>query len=181
MKRAMSMTITRKQFLGSMLGVLGGLVAVGGCSTGEPLEASGGGRGLGGKADGDDDMLPDGGIDDDAGSQDAGDGGASDAGGHDGSITNDAGPAITPDAPPAMTCGSTLIDIDSNHGHVLIVSAADVAAGIAKSYNIKGTSGHAHTVTITAAMFATLKATGTLMTSSTENSFHTHDITVTCA
>jgi hypothetical protein len=178
MKRAMSMTMTRKQFLGSMLGVFGGLAALTGCSTSE-LVNEGGGRGLGGKAD-DNNESPDGGIDLVDGDA-ANDGGAaSDAGAPDGSLATDGGTAITPDSPPAMTCASTSIDIDSNHGHVLIVSSADVAAGIAKSYNIKGASGHSHTVTISAAMFATLKATGTLVTSSTENSFHTHDITVTC-
>jgi len=34
----------------------------------------------------------------------------------------------------------TNISIDNNHGHVLTVSAADVNAGVSKTYNIQGSA-----------------------------------------
>ncbi len=172
--------MTRKQFFRSMLGVVGGVVglaALGGCTTTEGLNG-GGGAGGGGKADHDE--RPDSGSEPltDAGvTDDASDGSLPT---NDGSLaSSDAGTGPTPDAATA-TCTPS-IEIDSNHGHAMTVSAADVAAGIAKSYNIKGASGHAHAVTVTAAMFATLRSAGTVIAASTEVSFHTHDVTINCA
>ena len=85
-----------------------------------------------------------------------------------------------PDAPPAMACTTATASIGANHGHALVVSQAEVAAGVEKSYNIQGSSGHAHTVVVTAAMFATLKASRMVQTTSSTGSSHTHSITVTC-
>lgn len=71
--------------------------------------------------------------------------------------------------------------IAANHGHVLVVTAADAAAAADKTYDIMGTASHTHSVTITAAMFAVLE-TGTLITTtSTTTSGHSHGITVMCA
>ncbi len=77
----------------------------------------------------------------------------------------------------------TTVTIGSNHGHVLMVSASDVAAGADKTYDITGSSDHAHMVTITAAQFATLQsnANGSLMVTSTSGGGHTHSVTVLCA
>lgn len=82
-------------------------------------------------------------------------------------------------APPAPTCTPSSV-IGTNHGHVLVVSSDDVRAGVEKSYDVTGTSSHAHTVTVTAAMFAQLASHQTVMTSATGGS-HTHDVTITCA
>jgi hypothetical protein len=71
--------------------------------------------------------------------------------------------------------------IGSNHGHVLTVSQADVAAAAAKTYSIQGTSAHDHMVTVSAASFATLKAGGTLNLTSTTVSSHSHTVTIVCA
>jgi hypothetical protein len=70
--------------------------------------------------------------------------------------------------------------ISTNHGHVLSVSQADVAAGMAKTYNIQGTSVHDHTVTISAASFATLRTSGSLQLTSSTASAHSHGITIVC-
>ena len=77
----------------------------------------------------------------------------------------------------------TTTTIEGNHGHVLVVTAADVTAGADKTYDITGTAGHTHMVTITAADFAKLQsnANGTVMEISTLTDAHTHDITVICA
>lgn len=62
-----------------------------------------------------------------------------------------------------------------------MVSAADITAGIDKTYDIKGGSTHAHAVMITAAMFTMLKAGMAIMVTSTVGGAHTHPVTITCA
>jgi hypothetical protein len=79
-----------------------------------------------------------------------------------------------------QTCGMTSATIGTNHGHAITVPAADVAAGVEKTYPIQGTSMHPHTVRLTAANFATLKQTGTLTVSSS-NDGHAHSVTITCS
>jgi hypothetical protein len=71
--------------------------------------------------------------------------------------------------------------IASNHGHTLTVSLADVAAGTMKVYDIQGTSGHTHSVTVSAGSFATLRAGNVLQLTSTNGGGHTHGITLVCA
>ena len=71
--------------------------------------------------------------------------------------------------------------IGSNHGHSIEVSAADANAGVEKTYPIQGTSMHPHTVTLTAADFATLRQTGTVTVMSSMDANHRHNVTVTCA
>jgi hypothetical protein len=77
-----------------------------------------------------------------------------------------------------VTCKAPVIS--ANHGHKLTVSAADVAAHVKKTYSIKGTSGHDHLVTITAAQFAQLGAGHAITLVSTNVAGHTHSVTVTC-
>jgi hypothetical protein len=45
-----------------------------------------------------------------------------------------------------------------NHGHVLAVTPADVMAAVTKTYDINGTSGHPHEVTLSADDFKKLRA-----------------------
>jgi len=78
-----------------------------------------------------------------------------------------------------VTCGSPVIS--NNHGHALDLPPADVAAGVEKTYSIKGASNHPHDVTITAAQFATLAAGGTVTVASTVVGGHAHQVTVTCS
>ena len=81
----------------------------------------------------------------------------------------------------AMNGTTTMIA--SNHGHVIVVTAADVTSGADKTYDIMGTADHTHSVTITAADFAKLQsnANGTVMEVSTVGNAHMHEITVICA
>ena len=76
-----------------------------------------------------------------------------------------------------VTCRPPVIS--ANHGHSLVVSPADVAAGVAKTYSIQGAAGHDHLVTITAAQFARLGAGQTITIPSTNGAGHTHSVTVT--
>lgn len=76
----------------------------------------------------------------------------------------------------------TSATIGSNHGHTIMVTASDVAGGADKTYDITGSGDHSHSVTITAAQFATLQSNsnGSIMVTSTLTG-HTHSITVLCA
>ena len=89
-------------------------------------------------------------------------------------------PVIQPDA-PAVTCASTTAAITANHGHTILVSATDITAGVDKTYDIRGTSGHTHSVVVSAAMFTMLKAGMAIMVTSTVGGAHTHAVTITCA
>jgi hypothetical protein len=84
-------------------------------------------------------------------------------------------------APAACGHGATARAISENHGHSLTVSAADAAAGVAKSYSIAGSAGHDHTITISAANFVSLKAGQSIVVNSSSTFAHTHAVTVTCA
>jgi hypothetical protein len=87
--------------------------------------------------------------------------------------------AGTPDAAP-MNCATTAAAIADNHGHAITVSIADVNAGVDKTYQIQGASGHPHTVMIKAADFAKLKTMFTVTVVSSLDANHTHTVTVTC-
>ena len=75
----------------------------------------------------------------------------------------------------------TSISIGSNHGHTLTVSKADVQAGAEKTYSIQGSSGHNHTVTLTAANFTSLQGNSAITITSSNDDSHTHSVQVTCA
>lgn len=122
------MTLTRKQFLSSMLGIAAGATLFA-CSSGD-----------------------DGGGDDDG--------------------SNQQGNCVA---------NGTTVSIASNHGHSLTVSQAEVTAAVDKTYDIKGTSGHSHSVTITAALFAMLKANTAISITSGSGDGHTHQVSIGCA
>jgi len=92
---------------------------------------------------------------------------------------DDGGGGATPDAPAAV-CTTPTAAIQGNHGHTLTVSLADVTAGVDKTYDITGTSAHAHSVTVTAADFTMIKAGTTRMVVSTSGGGHTHPVNVMC-
>jgi hypothetical protein len=76
--------------------------------------------------------------------------------------------------------GSAAVVIGSNHGHQLVVSAADVAAGVAKTYDIAGSSPHSHQITLSSVDFQDLKSRKEVLVESTPTD-HTHPVTVRCA
>jgi hypothetical protein len=89
---------------------------------------------------------------------------------------------------PSGNCaanGSNSI-ISQNTGHLLIVTKADIAAGVDKTYDIRGTdTTHTHSVTLTAAdMMAlqkNLQATETSTVSAAPSGApHSHSIQVVC-
>jgi hypothetical protein len=83
---------------------------------------------------------------------------------------------------PNCTEFGTAVDISANHGHVLVVSKADVMARSEKVYDIRGTAAHTHSVTITAAQFQALELNMTdAMSVTTVVDAHTHTVVVMCA
>jgi len=90
-------------------------------------------------------------------------------------------PGALPDAPAMSTCAGTIATIGTNHGHSITVTAADITAGVDKTYDIKGGSAHPHSVVISAAMFTMLKAGMSIMVASTVGGGHTHSVMVTCS
>jgi hypothetical protein len=82
-------------------------------------------------------------------------------------------------AAPTPVCNPAPV-FSANHGHLLNATAADVTAGVDKTYDVTGIANHAHTLTITAAMFAQLQA-GTAVTAIATGSGHTHTVQISCA
>lgn len=91
---------------------------------------------------------------------------------------------VTP-TPPAVSTGNcnngATGAIGTNHGHSLAVSAADVQAGVQKTYTIQGTSGHDHNITLSVANFTTLSTGTSVSVNSTAGGGHTHSVNVVCA
>ncbi len=99
------------------------------------------------------------------------------------STSDDSEPAAAPPQSTGANCGTngTSSAIGTNHGHNLVVSAADVSAGVDKTYNIQGSSAHMHSVTVSAAQFASLQNNQQITATSSSDSGHTHSITISCA
>jgi hypothetical protein len=95
--------------------------------------------------------------------------------------------APTPAPPPpagGLSCGATAIS--DNHGHALLIPAADVDSMVSIMYSIAGGAGHNHTVTLTAAQLAQIKAKTAVTVQSTFGGDiyfvnHNHSVTVNCA
>jgi hypothetical protein len=92
-------------------------------------------------------------------------------------------PAPTPAPPPpaGLSCGATAIS--NNHGHALVIPAADVDSMVALTYGIRGTGDHEHLITLTPAQLAQIKGTTAVTVTSSQGSgdLHTHLVTVNCA
>jgi hypothetical protein len=90
---------------------------------------------------------------------------------------------VTKDPPKPAACGNgaRASAISANHGHSLVVPKADVTKAAPKTYSIKGTSGHPHTVALTAAHFAQLASGKSVVVTSSNDAAHTHQVTISCA
>lgn len=71
--------------------------------------------------------------------------------------------------------------ISQNHGHTLMISKADIEAGMSKTYSIQGSSNHDHQITLTADDFAMIAAGAEITLTSTNVDQHTHEVTLRCA
>ncbi len=75
----------------------------------------------------------------------------------------------------------TTVTIAANHGHVMLVDKTEVAAAVAKSYDIMGTADHTHSVMVSAANFGQLSTNHSITVQSSVTNAHQHSITVVCA
>lgn len=75
------------------------------------------------------------------------------------------------------SCGGI---VDDNHGHTISVPRADVTAGTPQSYEIRGSAGHSHTVSVSAAQFTILGDVGMVILTSANTNGHTHQVTINC-
>jgi hypothetical protein len=83
-------------------------------------------------------------------------------------------PAPTP-APLADVNGS----VSANHGHVAVVTSAQITSANALSLNIQGTATHPHTVELSQAELGSLRSRTTVAKDSTTNNNHMHTVTFT--
>ena len=87
---------------------------------------------------------------------------------------------------PTTGCGASGAEISNNHGHLLSIPSTDLSSTTDKSYSIMGTATHDHTVTLTAAQLAALKAGQVVTVTSTVTDApvygsHSHNLTISCA
>jgi hypothetical protein len=91
----------------------------------------------------------------------------------------DGSPAPAP--PPPAAGGGCTATILANHGHVLVIPAADLDSTTGKTYDIRGSADHTHGVTFSAAQLAQLKAGQAVSVTTSSTLAHTHTISETCA
>jgi hypothetical protein len=91
------------------------------------------------------------------------------------------GDDVSSDAGVSCTENGANADFTQNHGHVLVISVADIAAGVERTYDIMGTSLHTHSVTITSEQFAMLQTNRSITAMTTVTSSHSHSVVVLCA
>src|SRR3989304_4488995 len=63
-------------------------------------------------------------------------------------------------APTPLGAGDKAGAVDANHGHTAVIPSGQLTAGGALSLNIRGTSDHPHTVTLTATDMTTIAGNG---------------------
>lgn len=84
----------------------------------------------------------------------------------------------TPSSTPTDVNG----DVSANHGHVAVITAAQINAGTGiVALDIHGTATHTHTLSISQADLTALKNKQTVSTVSTTDSAHSHTVTFTPA
>jgi len=85
------------------------------------------------------------------------------------------GSPTTGTPPPAA--GDKVGSISANHGHTAVITAARLAQGGDLSLDIRGTSGHTHTVMLSGAELVQIAGGTRITKTSTNDDGHTHDVT----
>jgi len=84
-------------------------------------------------------------------------------------------PSPTPTQAPSDVNGN----ISANHGHIAVITGAQITAANAISLNIQGNATHPHTVDISQADLRSLLNKQAVSHESTNNSGHSHTVTFT--
>jgi hypothetical protein len=90
-----------------------------------------------------------------------------------------AAPTVTPAAAPVVPLADVTGVVAANHGHVAVITGAQITAGGALSLDIRGTAAHTHTVSISQTDLASLKNKQAITTQSSTDSSHSHSVTFT--
>ena len=91
------------------------------------------------------------------------------------------GPDASPSTPSTSRAYERVVArVGTNHGHVFTVSLADVIAGAARTYDLTGTAGHEHSVTLDPAVFERLRA-GEIVRLPSSRDGHLHRLLVKLA
>ena len=171
----MKSKLTRKQFFETSLVLASATVGLAALTSCSDDDGDGGAAGTGGTS-GQGGSGGKGGTGGSSGTGTGGSGGSA-TGGSSGTSTGTGGSSAG-----VTSCDASLA-MTLNHTHTLAVPAADVAAGVEKTYTTGpgGDPAHMHMVTVTAAEFATLAGGGTVTHESAVELSHTHTVTIMCA
>ena len=101
----------------------------------------------------------------------------SSCGGSSGSPTSNPTPTPNPSPTPTPSGGDKSGSISGNHGHVAVITAAELTAGGAINLDIAGTAGHTHTVSLSAAEVTQISTGTRVSKASTTNDAHSHTVT----
>lgn len=85
----------------------------------------------------------------------------------------------TPPPPPPPATNCTGLTFSANHGHILVIPAADMTSTVTKTYSVQGTSDHNHQVTLSPGQIAQLRAGGMISVSTTFDG-HMHTMSGGC-
>jgi hypothetical protein len=70
--------------------------------------------------------------------------------------------------------------ISGNHGHSMIVTAAEINSPMDREYDITGGADHTHTAMVTASQYETLVTNSPVQVTSTVFAGHSHTISIRC-
>ena len=99
----------------------------------------------------------------------------SSCGGSDTPTSNPTPPSPTPT--PTASSGDKSGTISGNHGHVAVITGAQLTTGGAISLDIQGQATHTHTVSLTAAEVTQISQGMQVAKASTTNDGHSHTVT----
>jgi hypothetical protein len=99
----------------------------------------------------------------------------SSCGGSDTPTSNPTPPSPTPT--PTPSSGDKSGTISGNHGHVAVITGAQLTTGGAISLDIQGQATHTHTVSLTAAEVTQISQGMQVAKASTTNDGHSHTVT----
>jgi hypothetical protein len=85
------------------------------------------------------------------------------------------------DTAPAPPLDRLVARIGRNHGHAFPIGMSDVTAGLDKTYDLSGTSGHPHSVTVTADDFKRMRKGEVVRLASSKEGGHIHRLVLECA
>jgi hypothetical protein len=99
-----------------------------------------------------------------------------------GGSTSAPSPTASPAPSPAPAAAVDVNGaISANHGHVAVVTSAQITAANALSLNIQGSATHPHSVDLTQTELASLRSRQTVTKDSTNVNNHIHTVTFTPA